>query len=161
MENEQTTHVSEPAASYPTTSFSDVMSYLHSIRISTSDKAKVGRRLVEETSGKYLSEAFERVDHLSQLRDGWDGNDALRISYKVLQNIRAVLLLSDDADWQHWMISPDVNGTLMLQSDRHIASLSLGDTEYSYLSRKDGSREGRSHISFDAESFLNIMRKIS
>lgn len=148
----------EPIGSTPMTSFSDVMSYLHSIRISASDKARVGQRLIEETTGRYLSKAFERVDHLSLLRDDWDGNGALRISPYVLQNIRAVLLISADEDWQHWMISPDVNGTLVLQSDLYVASMSIGDHEFSYLYRKDGVREGKSHLPFSAESFLSIMR---
>ena len=69
---------SEPTGSAPMTSFSDVMGYLHSIRISNSDKAGVGQRLIEETTGRYLSKAFERVDYLSLLRDDWDGNGALR-----------------------------------------------------------------------------------
>ena len=151
---------SEPVMARPMTSFVDVMGYLHSIRISTKDKARVGLRLLEETTGRYISEAFERVDHLAQLRDDWDGNGAFRISSYVLQNIREVLLISDDEDWQHWMISPDVNGTLILQSDLHVASLSIGEHEFSYLSRKDGIREGKSHLPFEAKSFLSIMRRI-
>ena len=124
------------------------------------DKARVGQRLVEETSSEFLAEAFERVDHLAQLRDGWDGNGALRICHLVLKNIRDVLLISDNEDWKHWMISPDVNGTLILQSDLHRASISIGEHEYSYLSRKDGNREGNSRIAFNAEAFLLTMRRI-
>ena len=42
MEDDVTMKVSEPVAAYPMTSYNDVMSYLHSIRISPEVKASVG-----------------------------------------------------------------------------------------------------------------------
>lgn len=150
----------EPIVASPMTSFMDVMGYLHSIRLTPTDKKRVGKRLLEETSSEFQAEAFERVDHLAQLRDGWDGNGALRVCYLVLRNIRDVLLISNNEDWRHWMISPDVNGTLILQSDLHKASISVGEHEYSYISRKDGHRDGKSRITFNAEAMLSTMRRI-
>ena len=66
MEDNVSTKASEPVAAYPMTSYNDVMSYLHSIRIAPEVKASVGRRLIVEVTEPYLSKAFDRIDHLSR-----------------------------------------------------------------------------------------------
>ena len=71
---------SEPMIVRPMTSYSDVMGYLHSIRISEEVKRSVAQRLMEEVTGKNLSKAFARLDHLSELKDDWDGYGAEKIS---------------------------------------------------------------------------------
>ena len=90
--------VSEPVMAHPMTSYSDVMSYLHTINISREDLGKVGRRLVVEYTAKNLSKAFLRLDHLSVLEDNWDGRGAFRILPLVIRNVKAVLSVSDDED---------------------------------------------------------------
>ena len=57
------------------------------------------------------------------------------------------------------MISPDVNGTVGLQSETTGAVISLGATEYSYYARIEGKRFGKSHIDFAPESLLTLMRR--
>ena len=75
---------SEPVMARPMTSYNDVMGYLHSIRISEEVKRSVAQRLMVEVTGKNLSKAFARLDHLSQLQDDWDGYGAEKISYQVV-----------------------------------------------------------------------------
>ena len=161
METNDVMEVSKPTIGYMTKSYTDVMMMLYAMPITKDVKRHIGLRLVKETDkGSYLAEAFDRLTHLSTLEDGWAGSGSCAISSEVIRNIKNVLIISDDEDWQHWMISPDVNGTLMLQSDTHIASISIGEKEFSYLSKKDGCHKGQSHIPFDAETILNIMRSI-
>ena len=149
----------EPVATYPTTSYEDLMDYIHSIHISRADKEKAARRLTVEVTQPALAEAYERIDHLSTLSKGWDGYGALPISHSVLRNIKAVLMLSQNSDWEHWMIAPDTNATLGLESSTIEAVISLGAYEYSYYARIDGKRYGESHIRFTPESFLKLMRR--
>ena len=151
---------SEPVMARPMTSYADVMAYLHSIRISQKVKESVGRRLVTEATEPHLAEAFARLDHLSQLEDDWDGYGGRKVSYQVLQNLRNVLLISDDEDWKYWMISPDPNGCLGLQSKRHTASISIGDKEYSYYSEKGAKEDWADNVKFTPSSFLQVMRRI-
>ncbi len=151
---------SEPMIVRPMTSYSDVMGYLHSIRISEEVKRSVAQRLMEEVTGKNLSKAFARLDHLSELKDDWDGYGAEKISYYVLENLREVLLISDNADWEEWMISPAPNGTVSLQSRRNMSAISIGDKEFSYYSCTDKGEEGDSHLPFKPSAVLNIMRRI-
>ena len=160
MEDNITTTVSEPAASYPMTSYMDAMAMIHTMHLSREDKERVGRRLVIETTEANLSNAFETLEHLSTLQYGWDGDGALPISRKVFNNLRNVLLISD-ADWSKWMISPDGNATIMLQSSKRRASISVGAEEFSYYLKVDGKREGESHVDFNAMKFLSIMRELN
>ena len=160
MEDNRTTMVSEPVAAYPMTSYNDVMSYLPSIRIAPEVKASVGRRLLVEVTEPYLSKAFDRIDHLSLLNDDWDGYGAKKISYHVLRNLRDVLLISDNDDWENWMISPAPDGTLALQSKCHTSSISVGDKEFSYYSATDDMEDWGDNVTFTPSSFLEVMRTL-
>ena len=151
---------SEPAIARPMTSYSEVMSYLHRIRITPEVKESIGRRLVVEATEPNLSKAFARLDHLSELKNDWDGYGAERISYSVLENLREVLLISDNDDWKEWMISPAPNGTVSLQSRRNMSAISIGDKEFSYYSCTDKGEEGSSYQPFKPSAVLDIMRRI-
>ncbi|MBR1932382.1 MAG: hypothetical protein IJ841_01690 [Prevotella sp.] len=151
METNGVMTANEPIASYGTNSYADVMMMLYSMPITSEVKEHVGQRLVLEVTGKNLSRVIARIDHLARLKNDWDGFGASRILPTVITNIRAVMLASKDTDWKDWTISPNVNGTLFLQSTKHVSSLSLGEKEYSSFTKKDGQREGKSHIPFSVE----------
>ena len=107
-----------------------------------------------------LSRIFDRLNHLRTLQADWDGRGALPISRKVINNVRQVLAISDDADWKDWMLSPNVNATIMLQSKKRRASISLGGEEYSYYARIDGKDIGENHIDFNPAGFLSLMQNL-
>ena len=113
-----------------------------------------------KVTGPYLSKAFDRIDHLSLLKDDWDGYGAKKISNYVLRNLRDVLLISDNDDWENWMISPAPDGTLTLQSKCHTSSISVGDKEFSYYSAKGDLEDWGDDVTFTPYSFLEVMRKI-
>ena len=159
MEDNGTMMVCEPEAGYTTVTYADVMDYIHSVHMSREDKQRVKDRLSFELGSPAIDEAYERIEHLSTLKKDWDGRGALPVSPKVIRNIRKVLAISENSDWEHWMISPDVNATLGLQSETTKAVISLGAYEYSYFARIDGVRYGESHIDFTPESFLALMRR--
>lgn len=161
MEDHNMPIASEPVVARPMTSYSDVMSYLHSIRISHEDKEKLARRLTVEVTGQYLTKAYDRLDHLSQLKDNWDGNGAKKISYDVIRNLRDVLLISDNEDWEYWMISPAPNGSLGLQSKKHSASISVGDKVFSFYSETENGEDWDDNVMFVPSVFLDIMRRIA
>ena len=126
MEDNKTTMAAEPALAYRTTSYMEAMAMIHTMHLTREDKERVGRRLVVETTETNLSKAFDTLEHLSTLQFGWDGYSALPISRKVINNLRSVLLISDNDDWGNWMISPDGNATLGLQSKPHTTLISVG-----------------------------------
>ena len=146
---------------YRTNSYADVMCMLYTMPITPEVKERVGRRLVKEVSEPALANAFAKIDELSRLEDGWAGDGSYAISRKVLNNLQRVLLISDNEDWVDWMIGPDVNATIGLQSKTNRAMISLGADEYSYYVRKNGKRIGDSHVKFTPDSFLQIMHDIA
>jgi hypothetical protein len=83
-----------------------------------------------------------------------------KISLYVLRNLRDVLLISDNEDWENWMISPAPDGTLALQSKCHTSSISVGDKEFSYYSAKGDMEDWADDVIFTPNSFLEVMRKI-
>ena len=141
-------------------SYLDVMAYIHSAPITWEEKKDIGLRLIEETSEPALKGAYDKIEELSKLEADWDGEGALPISQTVLKNIKGVLLISDNEDWNNWMISPDSNATLGLQSKTNRALISLGAKEFSYYVRKNGERIAASHVDFTPEVFLNVLRQI-
>lgn len=150
----------EPALAYGTDSYADVMYFLHTMKISPEVKEKVGRRLVFEVTSKNLAKAFSRLDHLAELEKNWDGEDALPISRKVLNNVKSVLLISEDEDWKDWIIGPEPNGSLGLQSKATDACISIGSDEYSYYAEIKGQEYHGNHVLFAPSAFLETMRKI-
>ena len=110
--------------------------------------------------GRNLSRIKARLSHLSKLLANWDGEGALPISQQVLLNIMMVLQISNDSDWQNWLIGADTNATLGLQSKVTDACISIGEEEYSYYAEiNDGEFHGN-HIHFSPISFLDTMRRI-
>jgi hypothetical protein len=160
MEENGVNMAAEPVVTYPTTSYADVMGYLHRIRLSPKIKESVAKRLLLEVTEPYLAKTFARIDHLSMLKADWDGHNAKKVSYTVLNNLRNVLLISDNNDWEYWMISPEASGALALQSKLHNATISIGDEEFSYYRSSEDGEEGKSHVKFSPELFLEIMRRI-
>ena len=106
--------VNEPIAAAETLSYTEVMNYLHSLHLPHEEKERVAKRLTLEVSQPALAGAYYRLDHLSLLKKNWDGRGALPISERVIRNLRQVLMISDNTDWENWMISPDVNATISL-----------------------------------------------
>lgn len=159
MEEKLVSEVSEPIVTYGPHSYADVMMMIYSMQITPEVKEHVGRRLMLEVTEKNLSKAFRRLDQLAQLKNNWDGYGALPVSAQVMNNIRRILVISDDEDWDSWTISPDVNGTICLYSPKTKASISIGAEEYSYFAMIDGVRYGESHVMFTPLSLLELMRK--
>jgi hypothetical protein len=150
----------DPIVAYPVTSYADAMAMIHTMHLSREDKERVGRRLVLETTEKNLSNAFDRLEHLSMLEPGWAGDGTHSVSRRAINNLKDVLLISNDDDWEYWMISPAPNGSLGLQSKRHTASISVGDKEFSFYSETDKGEDWGDGITFTPSAILDIMRRI-
>lgn len=151
---------SEPALANCSTSYTDAMMMIHTMHLSKEDKERVARRLLLETTEKNLSNAFDRLEHFSILEPGWGGEGSFPVSRRVIRNLKNVLLISDDVDWENWMLSPEPTGAVSLQSKKRRSSISVGDEEFSYYTKLDGQRQGKSHIAFTPAILLSVMREI-
>ena len=107
-----------------------------------------------------LADAFDKLNELSRLPEDWDGEGALPISPSIISNMKEVLLLSDNEDWENWTIGPETNACIGLQSKHSRACVSLGAKEFSYYVRKNGERMAASHVVFNPSLFLDTLRAI-
>ena len=146
--------------SSPSPSYDDVMTYLHSVNLSNDVMERVGQRLIVEYGKNNISKAYRRLNDLSKLTEGWDGHGAYRVVPEVVENVKAIIDLSEDDRWADWLIFPSPQGSLMLQSKRNRASISVGADEFSYYALVDGKRMSGDHIVFDASLVGFIMRRI-
>lgn len=151
----------EPAATYGANTYDTVMYMLHTMPITLEVKKQVAHRLTLEVTGKNLSRTFSQLDHLATLQEDWDGRGALPISRKVINNVKQVLAISDDNDWEDWVVSPGTNSTLYLVSRKNRASVSIGVDEYSYYARVKGKDIGENHVIYDSASLLSVMQKLN
>ena len=107
-----------------------------------------------------ISRAYEQLDYLATLEKDWDGEGAMPISRQVLNNMKNVLLISKDEDLKNWMIGPDTNATVGLQSKVTDACISVGTKEYSYYAEINGKEFYGNHIAFTPFALLETMRNI-
>ena len=110
--------------------------------------------------GENLSRVFARLRALFSLPFNWDGEGALPISPRVLRNLYKVLRISNDTDWQNWLIGPDTNGTVGLQSRVTDACFSIGSEDFSYYAEISSNEYHASHVDYSPTELLEMMRKI-
>lgn len=115
---------------------------------------------VQALSGDALR-LWNRTDELSVLQQGWDGADAMPMEKKTLQNIQRLIKAGISSDFKGWMLFPDDNGTLLLQSADGTASISIGSSSYSYVYIKDGKVNTGESVRFTPSAVLKTLRMIA
>ncbi len=104
---------------------------------------------------------WNRTTVLSRLYKGWDGAEANPIETKVIVNMQNVLKKGHDNDFADWVLFPDDNGTLLLQSQSKNASISLGNNLFSYVCQKGNDIIAGENVRFSVSSFLNALKSIN
>ena len=104
---------------------------------------------------------YERLLAVSQLKQGWDGYNALPVNRQVIDNMHVVLDNCDSAQLQGWQIFPEINGTILLQNNIRRAGINLGDKTFSYFIISGNTVDGDDSKSFSVSLFLNVLKKLS
>lgn len=104
---------------------------------------------------------WKRTNVLSKLYKGWDGADALPIENKAIANMQNVLKKCSETDFSGWVLFPDDNGTLLLQSQDKNASISLGNNLFSFVCQKGNDIISGENVRFSVTSFLNVIKSIN
>ncbi|MCF0186283.1 MAG: hypothetical protein HUJ98_07340 [Bacteroidaceae bacterium] len=74
-----------------------------------------------------------RIEELSHLGDNWDCRGAVPMEETTLNNVKSVAEMLTGGMLDYWDLFPDVNGTVLLTTkDGQIASISIGNEEFSY-----------------------------
>ena len=128
--------------------------------LSYDNKKWLAKKLNEDINGATVVDKMRaRLEQLSSLKQGWDGNNAMPLSPAVISNMRAVLSRCKDKDIESWVLFPDVNGNLYLdfKSDETDAGLILSESSFSYFAGEKDEKD----IPFSVASFLQVMNSIN
>ena len=70
-------------------------------------------------------ELLNRLDELSKLPDGWDGEGSLALSRNIVDFVKRIILLAADSSLQDWVAFPDARGYIYLDytEDNNIAGI--------------------------------------
>lgn len=104
---------------------------------------------------------WDRSLELAALPKGWDGADALPMNKKVVMNVQKLIKAGVSSDFKDWVLFPDDNGTMLLQSRNGDASISIGSNSYSFVCRKDGQLRTGEMVRFSPSSILKTIRAIA
>ncbi len=104
---------------------------------------------------------WNRTAELAALTAGWDGAQALPMEKKVLQNMQRLIKAGKSTDFQQWVLFPDDNGTILMQSKDGKASISIGNNSYSFVCTKDGKADAGQNVKFSAASALKTLRALA
>ena len=104
---------------------------------------------------------WNRTAELAALAKGWDGASAMPIEKKAVQNMQRLIKAGASEDFNGWVLFPDDNGTLLMQSKDGMASISIGNSSYSFVYTKDGKVNAGENIRFSAIKVLKTLRDIA
>lgn len=94
-----------------------------------------------------------QLDKLDSLKENWDGEGALPLSKKVVENSRKIIQKADDKTLASWTFSPETNGTLILQKNDNTSCISIGEKDYSAVSSTDV----KSHEPFSVNNIVSFI----
>ena len=136
----------------------------------------VRMQLVLKLKDSLLSKAPSSVDEGAQVayyaildklktyqgyEKGWDGEQASPLTEKVVSNFSHVLETIDKKLLEGITIFPETNGTLMIDSTRREAGISLGDDKFSYYVIDGDVVKGENGVPFTVSALTNIIKEIN
>ena len=92
---------------------------------------------------------------------GWDGEEASPLTPQVVDNFNQVLNQIDKRLLQGLTIYPETNGTLLIDSTKREAGISLGDQRFSYYVIEGDKITGQDGIPFTPEAFAQVIARIN
>lgn len=117
----------------------------------------------ESMDKQHVNDLRDRLRAFSLLRAGWNNDElAQSINPDVIAFINRVMLGSDAADWQKWMVFPEQTGSVMLdyEDDNCHASLSVGIDGFSYMAYGPSFYDTADRGVLQESELLSFVRKV-
>ena len=92
---------------------------------------------------------------------GWDGEDASPLTSQVVENFNLLLDRIDKRLLKGLTIFPETNGTLLIESTRREAGISLGDKDFSYYEIEGDTVKGKDDLPFSVEAVIEVISRIN
>lgn len=106
-------------------------------------------------------ELLNRLDELSKLPDGWDGEGSLALSRNIVDFVKRIILLAADSSLQDWVAFPDARGYIYLDytEDNNIAGVTVTDHQVVAFIKRDGHLSKFSFDKLDEKEVLSLLEK--
>ena len=111
--------------------------------------------------GAVYTSLLEQLSDFQEYGQGWDGASALPLNRTVVKNFKAILQRGKDNELSGWSISPETNGTLLLQNRKHDAGINLGMKEFSYFIITGENVEGKDAVKFSPKAVISVIKSIN
>lgn len=122
--------------------------------LSDEQKPLYVKRLSEIEAVNDLQIDFQDYQHYEK---GWDGEEALPLTPKVIDNFKEVLKSGDRETLSGIRIFPEDNGTLLIESKTSSAGLSLGNDTFSHYVIVNGHALGENHVPYSPQAVLQVI----
>ena len=116
--------------------------------------------VADEAQQAYLT-MLDKLQSYKAYPAGWDGEDAVPLTNQVVTNFSHLLEVIDKKLLIGLTIFPETNGTLLIDSTKKEAGISLGNDKFSYYEIKDGQVTGESGIDFSVKAMTQVIKKIT
>ena len=112
-----------------------------------------------------LSVKADMIDKLNWLRgeleEGWDGGNGVPMEEKTYDNMRRGILSLCGKDLSGWNLFPCQNGTILLTAKNHVASINVGNEDFSYAAYLDEENQVTGLSSYRDEKFVAVVKYIN
>ncbi len=149
-------------------SVDDVMNYLHGIRITSEDKRSIGEMLIKEA---LREEAIVRMNEQYRLmkdmeifaayKDNWDGEGGYPLTEQVKRNFDVLLPNLSPKCLRRIQISPESNGTILIECTNQEAGVNLADNNYSFYIIQGNHVSGENNVPFDVDTLTEKLEELT
>lgn len=104
---------------------------------------------------------LNRLDELSRLSNGWDGEGSLALSRNIVDFLKRTILLAADSSLQNWVAFPDARGYVYLDytEGNNIAGVTIADQQVVAFVKRDGHLSKFSFDKLDEKEVLTLLEK--
>ena len=160
MESDETIKAAELVAAYSPTMFDTVISYLHANHMPIETKRAVYRQLQSEVADENLAYMKRRLKEFAKLKAGWDGyGAALPIVPTTIDIMLQFLRSCRPSDVEDWTLSPNTNGTLLLEQTD--AAISISSKLLSYYAENAEKYIEEEGLDCNIENIAKAVRTIN
>ncbi|WP_273163376.1 hypothetical protein [Bacteroides fluxus] len=115
---------------------------------------------VSENNGLRM---WDRINELSQLKAGWDGEGSEPMKKGITDLLQNVISKCDDSLLNNWVLFPDYRGFLYLNytNNKDIAGITVTESSFVYFIKKNGRLEKKDDNILTEEALINILKKVN
>lgn len=113
--------------------------------------------------GQFHYNMSQRINNLSQLADGWDGEDSKAIDTKCIKKLQQTLDKTDDILLDGWTLFPDAHGYLYFDytSDNCTAGITMMPDKLIYFIEKGNKLQKNDGLRFTSTNLISILKRVN